>query len=151
MRDDNYKIEQLYVIGVVAGRNIVYLMIATVMGIASIITFWGSSLVEQTLPPENRTEELCHAALFRFYSGNYDKSLKSLHLILENQRSIDLRIEKLYLFYQDGMETFELNEELNGNMLKSIDLTGIEDGFSSGTIKTDCPEVSADFSYSQVS
>jgi len=139
------------VIGVVAGRNIVYLMIATVMGIASIITFWGSSLVEQTLPPENRTEELCHAALFRFYSGNYDKSSKSLHLILENQRSIDLRIEKLYLFYQDGMETFELNEELNGNMLKSIDLTGIEDGFSSGTIKTDCPEVSADFSYSQVS
>ena len=138
-------------ISVVAGRNIVYLMIATVMGIASIITFWGSSLVEQTLPPENRTEELCHAALFRFYSGNYDKSSKSLHLILENQRSIDLRLEKLYLFYQDGMETFELNEELNGNMLKSIDMTGIEDGFSSGTIKTDCPEVSADFSYSQVS
>jgi len=139
------------VIGVVAGRNIVYLMIATVMGIASIITFWGSGLVEQTLPPENRTEELCHAALFRFYSGNYDKSSKILHLILENQRSIDLRVEKLYLFYQDGMETFELNEELNGNMLKSIDLTGIEDGFSSGTIKTDCPEVSVDFSYSQVS
>jgi hypothetical protein len=48
------------------------------------------------------------------------------------------------------MVTFELNNTLEGNILKSINVNGVEDGFSSGTIKTDCPDVSVDFSYSQL-
>jgi len=132
--------------------NQVYLLIATVMGIVGIFTLWGSTLVSNRLGgAENATPvTTCQSAVFKFYSGKYDSNTKNLYMVLENQRSIELRLNKLYLFYPKNMVSFELNNTLEGNILKSINVNGIEDGFSSGTIKTNCPDVSADFSYSQL-
>ena len=134
-------------------NRILVLLAATIMGIAAIFTVWGSNLMKKTIiKVENTTpEETCHIASFDIYSGRYDKSSKNLYLVLNNKRSVDLRIEKLYIFYPNGeMKTFEINEILKGNMLRSINVIGVEDGFTSGTIKTNCPDVSVDFSYSQV-
>jgi len=129
----------------------IFLLTAAIMGIASIFTLWGSILVRERLGPENATSiTTCQSALFKLYSGKYDRSTKNLYIVLENQRSIELKLDKLYLFYPSNMVTFGLNNTLEGNMLKSININGVEDGFTSGTVKTDCPDVSLDFSYSQL-
>ncbi|MDI6826238.1 MAG: hypothetical protein QMD36_03530 [Candidatus Aenigmarchaeota archaeon] len=129
----------------------VYMLTAVIMSIAGIFTLWGSNLIRQRLnTTENTSIEICASASFRFYSGRYDKNNMNLYLILENQRSIDLKLEKLYLFYPNAIETFELNKTLEGNILKSFNIPRVRDGFNSGTIKTNCPDVSADFGYSQV-
>jgi hypothetical protein len=130
----------------------VYLLIAVVMAIAGIFTLWGSNLVNSRLGgTQNATSSTsCQSAVFKFYSGKYDRNTKNLYLVLENQRSIELKLDKLYLFYQTSMVTFELNNTLEGNILKSININGVEDGFTSGTIKTGCPDVSVDFSYPQL-
>lgn len=130
----------------------VYLLIGVVMSIVGIFSLWGSTLVKERLGgAENVTPvTACQSAMFNFYSGKYDRSTKNLYLVLENKRSIELRLNKLYLFYPNNMVTFELNKTLEGNILKSINIDKVEDGFSSGTVKTSCPDVSADFGYSQL-
>jgi len=139
-------------------------MLAVIVGIIGILTLWVSALVKQneveklgigvdlrknatgnTIPTDS-----CTSASFRFYSGKYDKTNMNLYLVLENQRSVDLMIKKLYLFYPNNVETFELNNTLEGNILKSFNVPGVKNGFESGTIKTNCPGVEADFSYSQL-
>ena len=130
----------------------IYILMATIMGIGGILTLWGSTLVRERLGgAQNATPvTTCQSAVFKFYSGKYDRNTKNLYLVLENQRSIELKLDKLYLFYPNNMVTFELNKTLEGNILKSININGVEDGFTSGTIKTNCPDISVDFSYSQL-
>ncbi len=133
--------------------RIVVLLVATVMSIAAVFTIWGTNLMKRTImKTENITPaEKCKIAMFQIYSGSYNRNEETLYLILENKRSVDLELEKLYIFYPNGeMKSFDLNETLRGNMLRSIKVNGVKDGFTSGTIKTDCPDVSVDFSYSQV-
>jgi hypothetical protein len=131
--------------------RIVTLLTAAVISIGAIISFWGAGLIQKTLNRTQTTEELCLGAMFRLYSGKYDSNKKELTLILENQRTIDLKLENLYLFYPNKlMKTFSLNEVLEGNMLKSVVVSDVDDGFETGTIKTNCPDVSLDFTYSDV-
>jgi hypothetical protein len=132
--------------------NQVYLLIGVVMSIIGVFTLWGSTLVKERLGgAENVTPiTVCQSAMFNFYSGKYDRGTKNLYLVLENQRSVEIRLNRLYLFYPNNMVTFELNKTLEGNILKSVSINGIEDGFASGTVKTNCPDVSADFGYSQL-
>jgi len=126
--------------------------LAVVMGIGAAFILWITSLTTRTLTEEaNKTQEFCGAAMFSIYSGDYDKSSKSLYMILQNKRSIDLQLENLYLFYPNNvMRTIPLNEPLKGNVLRSINVTGVDDGFEKGIIKTNCPEVSVEFTYSKV-
>ncbi len=129
------------------------ILVGTVVGIGAIFTFWGSQLVQTRLnaTAEETPEEICAGAMFRLYSGSYDKEGGGLVLILENQRGVDLVLKNLYLFYPNKeMKTFELNEALQGNMLLSIPVEAVEDGFESGTIKTNCADVVVDFTYSDV-
>ena len=130
-----------------------YLLLAAIMGAGAVFTLWVTTLTTTTLTREgNQSQEFCGAALFGIYSGNYDKPSKSLYLILQNKRSIDLELETLYIFYQNNMmKTIPLNEPLKGNVLRSINVSGIDDGFEKGIIKTNCPEVSVEFTYSKVS
>jgi hypothetical protein len=132
--------------------NQIYLLTVVIMGIAGIFTLWGSNLVSNRLGgAQNATPvTTCQSAVFKFYSGKYDRNTRNLYLVLENQRSIELKLNKLYLFYPNNMVSFGLNSTLEGNILKSINMNGVEDGFSSGAIKTNCPDVSVDFSYSQL-
>jgi len=130
-----------------------YLILTAIMGAGAVFTLWVTSLTTTTLEEEaNKTQEFCAAAMFGIYSADYEKSSKSLYLILQNKRSIDLELENLYLFYPDNvMKTIPLNEPLKGNVMRSINVTGVDDGFTKGIIKTDCPEVSVEFTYSTVS
>jgi len=121
--------------------------------ITGILIYWGTNLVSKTLTTaENTTGNTnCPLALFTLYSGSYDKDTKNLILILENKRSVDLKIDTVYLFYENNvMRTFQVNQILSGNELKSISLTGVDDGFQTGRIKTNCPELSVDFMYSEL-
>jgi len=132
------------------------ILIAATMSIAGILTFWATGFVRERLTSvENTTDESqCIAAQFRLYSGIFDNSTSpgTMYLILENQRSIDLRLTNLYLFYPNGvLRDFPLTENLEGNKLKSFNVTGVDSGFTSGNIKTNCPDVDVDFTLSQIS
>lgn len=134
-------------------NKIVIMLFASTFGIATIVSFWGSGFVQRTLTEaeELSIETDCPSALLEFYSGSYNDSTKNLVLILESKRSVDLKLENLYLFYPNGvMEDTPLNETVEGNIIKSLSLLGIDGGFMSGRIKTNCPEVSVDFTHSQV-
>jgi len=125
----------------------------TVVAIGAIFYFWGAQLVQTRLnaTAEETSEEICIGAMFILYSGNYNKETKELLLTLENKRGVDLELNNLYLFYPDKeMKTFELNEQLQSTMLKTITVKNVEDGFESGTIKTNCVDVTVDFTYSDV-
>jgi hypothetical protein len=133
----------------------VMILAGTVVAIGAIFSFWGAQLVQTRLnATANQTsEEVCIGAMFRFYpsSSHYYSEKKELLLILENQRSVDLELKTLYLFYpKKAMQTFDLNEPLQGNILKTITVKNVEDGFSGGTIKTNCAKASLDFTYSDV-
>ena len=129
--------------------RLVMVLAGTVVAIGAIISFWGAQLV-QTRLNETAEEDVCIGAMFRLYSGSYNTETKELLLVFENRRAVDLELTNLYLFYPEGMETYELNEGLPGNILLSVPVKGVEDGFESGTVKTNCPKVTVDFDYSDV-
>jgi len=130
------------------------LLIATTMSIAGILTYWATGFVRTRLGAiENASESSCTSAQFRLYYGNYENSTRKLYLILENQRATDLKLENVYLFYSGGILTTKsslANQTLEGNALKSFNITDVDDGFLSGKIKTNCPDVFVDFTLSQL-
>jgi hypothetical protein len=103
-----------------------------------------------TIKDRITVESECLSAYFSLYSGSYDKNTKNLMLIVENKRSINLQLENLFLMYPDRTETKILNTTLGSNMLKLLNITDVNDNFNSGTIKTNCHDVSVDFTHSQV-
>jgi len=134
-------------------KRIVMVLIATTFSISGILYYWGTNLVERTLAEaeEFSMETDCPSALFKFYSGSYNHSKEELVLILENKRSVDLRMENVYLFYPNGvMMDIPVNETLEGIGIESFRFLGIDDGFTNGRIKTNCPDVAVEFTYSQV-
>lgn len=129
------------------------ILIAVTMTIAGILSFWATSFVQKGLPEvENTTQQtICLGAKFRVYSGSYNSTSQGLALILENQRNVDLTLDKLYIFYPNNrLETYQLSGILANNELKPINVSNIEDGFEYGQIRTNCPEVYASFTYSEV-
>ena len=132
------------------------ILIAATMSIAGILTFWATGFVRERLDVAGNTtdETNCLAAQFRLYSGTFDNSTSpgTLYLILENQRSIDLSLTNLYLFYPNNvLQDITLTETLLGNKLKSITISNVNGGFSGGKIKTNCPDIDVDFTISQLS
>jgi len=130
------------------------ILIAATMSIAGILSYWATSFVRTRLTSaENATgDTTCLAAQFRLYSGNYDNVTEELILILENQRSIDLELRELYLFYSgNDLRSKTITDNiLLGNRLKSINITEVDDNFERGVVKTNCPDVSVEFTYDQV-
>jgi hypothetical protein len=125
------------------------ILIAATMSIAGILIYWSSSFVQKKLTETgNFTSETgCLGAEFKIHSANFANG--TLILFLDNRRNIDLNLENLYLFYPDNkMETIPLNVLLKGNEIKQITLENITDGFTGGKIKTNCPTVFLDFTYS---
>jgi hypothetical protein len=130
-----------------------FVLLAAVFAIAGMLLYWSNSLVSKSLTKNENTTALqtdCTSALFILYSGKYDSSTKNLVLVVENKRSNDLNLESVYLFYQNEMKTFTVNDLLKGNQLKSIGITGVDAGFDRGIVKTNCPEVSVEFTPSQL-
>jgi len=129
------------------------ILIAATMSIAGILTFWATGFVKGRLASvENTTVETqCVAAQFRLYSGIFDNSTTpyTLTLILENQRSIDLTLNNVFLFYPD-LKEYTLTGTLEGNKLKQFNVTNVDSGFTIGIIKTTCPDVYVEFTISQI-
>ena len=127
------------------------ILIAATMSIAGILSFWTTGFVKTKLVgTENETEEIrCLNAEFKLYSGKLEGT--KLYLVLENTRSYDLMLTELYIFVNETLiePTNTLNEELEGNSLKSLNETVVSD-FTRGIIKTNCPDVDVEFTYSQV-
>jgi len=125
------------------------ILIAATMSIAGILSFWTTGFVRTKLGvAENETEEIrCLNAEFKLYSWSLNNS--TLYLVLENTRTYDLTLKELYLFGATNMleQTIPLNEELEGNSLKAISKQ-VAVSFTRAVIKTDCPEVSVEFTYS---
>jgi len=128
------------------------ILIATTMSIAGILSYWATSFVRTRLvETENQTQDTgCLVAQFRLYSGSYNNITKDLILILENQRSVGLSLRDVYLFYGAVLDTKTLSGTLEGNALKSFNVTNVNDNFDRGVIKTNCPDISVEFTYSQV-
>lgn len=132
------------------------ILIAATMSIAGILSYWASSFVQGRLEEsENVTSEeqtQCIGAKFRLYStGTYTNSTDILRVILENQRSYDLLLRDLYLFYpNDEFRTVDLNDVLlEKNVLKQFNFTVTTgDDFYKGQIRTNCPEVYVEFTNS---
>ena len=130
------------------------ILIAATMSIAGILSYWTTGFVKTKLgTAENATEETrCLNAEFKLYSGRFENSTNTLYLVLENTRSYDLTLADLYLFdANDSLidPTTSLNEKLEGNSLKALNKT-VDPNFVRAIIKTNCPEVSVEFTYSQV-
>jgi flagellin-like protein len=129
------------------------ILIAVTMTIAGILSFWATSFVHRGLPEgENVTQDInCQGAQFRLYSTcNYHSQTKEIVFVLENQRSIDLNFDKLYVFYPDRLEDHVLPGTLAGNELKRFNVSNIETGFEKLQIRTACSGVFIEFNCSQV-
>ncbi len=129
-------------------------LIAATMTIAAVIAFWASGFVKEKLTESESITggSKCFGAEFNLRSGSYDSSTKSLHLILDNRKSVDLQIKNVFLIYSDepvATKTLD-NTTLKGNEIKDFTIENVDDGFLTGEIKTQCPDVSIYFTYSQV-
>jgi flagellin-like protein len=126
------------------------ILIAATMSIAGILAYWASGFVKTKL---TETEAItggteCLGAEFKIKSVSYDGN--TLHLILDNRRSVDLLLTNLFLIYPNNeVKTKSLNQTLKGNEIKALTINNVPSGFLTGEIKTHCPDVSVFFTYSQ--
>lgn len=124
------------------------ILIAATMSIAGILSYWASSFVQRGLTESGNTtqESQCLSSLFRVYSGRYANASKSLTIILENQRLVDVSLSNVYLFYpNDELKSFNISGVIAGNELKTFNVSGIDPGFVSGEVRSTCPQVIATF------
>ncbi len=98
----------------------------------------------------------CSKAGFKFVSGSYSKSNSQLTLTLENTKSVDLTMEYVFLTYPTGVvhrkKISGLLEGwvLEGHRTRSFLISQVEHDFRSGRITTNCPDVTVEFTYSDV-
>jgi len=128
------------------------ILIAATMIVAGILAAWTARFTEERLEEAavvtGGTE--CFGARVELRLGSYSDVSKDLKLILDNKRSIDLTLTNLFLIYSDKIENKTLDVTLKGNEIKTITVDTVNDGFLTGEIKTNCPDVSVYFTYDQV-
>jgi len=109
-----------------------------------------------TLPETTTTSFDCSKASFKFIEGSYSKYNSQLTLTLENTGDVDLTMEYIFFTYPNDVVMRErirgLIEGLvlEGHNTRSFLTSQIEDSFISGQITTNCPDVTVDFTYSDV-
>jgi flagellin-like protein len=116
------------------------LLIAITMTIAGVLAYWGASFVRTSLPQTNETETQCRFADFSIYSCTYAN--RTVNMILENLRDIELRSIQVYFIYGNNTisDAVDLNETLLAGRLRSYTITNV-DSFSRVSIKTQCPDL----------
>lgn len=128
------------------------ILIAATMSIAGILSFWASGFVKSRLGEAGNVtvESGCLGAEFKLHSGSYDN--ETLTLIVDNIRAVDLVLENIYFFSNGELieETSLNNMILKSNEIKQVPVPSAPANFTSAKIKTNCPEVYLDFTFSQV-
>ncbi len=117
------------------------LVVITII-IAAGLSFWASGFGKQ----DKSQETDCTIASFTLYSGTYDQPKSSLFFVLENLQPTVLKDLTLYVFYSDKTiieKPMEVN--LEASKLQPYNFTEIPKDFEKGLIKTNCPEVNAEF------
>ena len=126
------------------------ILIAATMSIAGILTFWTTTFVSKKLNESSSVNEetSCLGAEFKLHpSSNYKNG--NLVLRLDNIRTVDLKLDTLYVFYSDNtMKSFPLNSVLKGGEIKELNSISVGSNLVSGKIKTNCPTASLDFTNS---
>jgi len=98
----------------------------------------------------------CSNAGFKLTAGSYVKSKAQLTLTLENTKSVDLTMEYVFLAYPNNAVIKKTisglleGQVLEGHKTRSFLISQVEDDFISGQITTNCPDVTVDFTYSDV-
>ncbi len=127
------------------------ILIAATMSIAGILAYWTTGFIRTRLTEAEGITggTKCFGAELELRSGSYDSN--TLHLILDNKKSVDLMLTNLFLLYPDNkLETKSLNETIKGNEIKALNIENVVPEFLTGEIKTQCPDVSIFFTYSKV-
>jgi flagellin-like protein len=125
------------------------ILIAATMSIAGILTFWTTTFVSKKLNESSSVndETGCLGAEFKLRSES-KLTGRNLYLVVENIRGVDLKLENLYLFYPNKIDTIPLNSfVLNKGEIKTIP-KDVDPTFTNGKIKTDCATASLDFTNS---
>lgn len=120
------------------------LLIAVTMTIAGVLAYWAATFVQTSLPGANQTESECRFADFNIYSCRYTNSTNSINLILKNEKNIELKNLKLFLFYSNGSISAPINLAGNlpaGGMLKSFIINNVTEDFSRISVGTQCPGI----------
>ena len=127
------------------------ILIAATMSIAGILSYWTTGFVKSKLGiAENATEETrCLNAEFKLYSGSYDG--ETLYLVLENTRTYELLLTDLYFFDENDILLVDNSIKLNEKLEQLTPITEDVSDFDHAIIKTNCPEVSVEFTKAQVS
>ena len=98
----------------------------------------------------------CSNAGFKLIEGSYAKSSAKLTLTLENTKSVDLIMEYVFLEYPNNavvrkpIKGLLEGLVLEGHNTRSFLISQVEDKFISGQVTTNCPDVTIDFTYSDV-
>ena len=98
----------------------------------------------------------CSKAGFRLIEGSYARNTGQLTLKLENTKSVDLTMEYILFTYPNDVVIKKTisglleGRVLEGHNIRSFLITRVEDDFISGQITTNCPDVTVDFTYSEV-
>ena len=113
-------------------------------------------IITTTLPETTTTSFDCSKASFKFIEGSYSLSTSQLTMKLENTGDVDLTMEYIFFTYPNDVVMRErISGLIEGRVLerhntRSFLTSQIEDGFLSGRITTNCPNVTVDFTYSDV-
>jgi len=112
------------------------LLIAATMTIAGILAFWASSFVQQQTEyySNETTSTFCNFANFRVLSCMYNKTSDELAVVVDNYKSHTLKGFKAIVWYSDvDIQTFETDEEITANSIKSIMFENITKDLTSTT------------------
>ena len=125
------------------------ILIATTMAIAGILSFWAGSFVEKKVgETENTTSDIeCLNARFSLFTQcQYNQQAKEISFILENQVTQDITLDSLYVFYpNNNLKQYKISLKLPANQLMPFNQSGIEPGFVSFQLRTNCPNVYREF------
>jgi len=99
-----------------------------------------------TTTPTTIKSSNCVDAAFIVYSSTYNADERTLYIIVDNRRSVDLFLEDLYIFYSNNqISTKPINKLLRVGEVIQLNMSDVKEGFTSMKIKTNCPDVFVDF------
>jgi hypothetical protein len=98
----------------------------------------------------------CSNAGFKFVEGSYTKNNAQLTLKLENTKPVSLTMEYIFFTYPNNVVIRKSisgileGRVLEGYMTRFFLTSQVEDKFISGKVTTNCPDVTVEFTYSDV-
>jgi len=129
------------------------LLIAATMSIAGILAYWASSFVRTSLPEVNKTQQECQFIDFRIATCRYDSASKSIVLILDNFRTVEIKSATVTVFDSAGLPEppVTLNESIPSGQFKAFSVSYPNANFTKVVVGTAfCPDIKKEISCEKV-